>query len=326
MLENPKDLIEVSALTRALNIFSDRWAFLILRDAFRNVNRFGGFLESLGIPRQTLLTRLEMLADQKIIYKRPIKEGRIIFEYKLTPMGLDLYPYAVSIWQWYMCWFPEETVLDSSLKHKNCGHGLQVMMKCQACDGKVEMKDIAIEAGPGAGMDVRPTQRKGRRSWGMGPDAEAQRALSVVCDRWNNLILGAIFSNVQNFEAIQNSIGIAPNTLSDRLKTLVEMDILKPTRKNSGSRFASYIPTQKGLDFFPCLFELASWGNRWLMGWNGPAAIPIHKTCGDILHSKIVCAHCKQEIHPQDVVAGNAPKANILVDLVSIKKEKIHAN
>lgn len=241
-------------------------------------------------------------------------------------MGLDLYPYAVSIWQWYMRWFPEETVLDPTLKHKNCGHDLRVTMKCEACDGNVAMADIAIEAGPGAGMDVRPTQRKGRRSWSIGSDVEAQRALSVVCDRWNNLILGAIFSNVQNFEAIQNSIGIAPNTLSDRLKTLVDMDLLQPTRKNSTNRVASYAPTQKGLDFFPCLFELAGWGNRWLMGWNGPAAIPIHRTCGDILHSKIVCAHCEQEIHPHDVITGQSPETTIPKTTDWTIKERIHAN
>jgi len=42
-----------------------------------------------------------MLADQKIIYRCPIKDGRTVFEYRLTPLGLDLFPYAIFIWQWF---------------------------------------------------------------------------------------------------------------------------------------------------------------------------------------------------------------------------------
>lgn len=62
------------------------------------------------------------------------------------------------------------------------------------------------------------------------------------------------------------------------------------------------------------------------MGWNGPAATPIHKTCVDILHSKIIYAHCKQDLYAHDVVVGQKPESIFAVTPAGNEEDKIHAH
>lgn len=297
--------VRISSLTRALNIFFDAWSFLILREQFRGVRRFGALQASLGIPRQTLLRRLETLTNQCVIYKRPIKERRLLFEYRLTPMGLDLHSYAFTIWQWQVRWNREGTVLAKDFIHLRCGQPLELATLCEACSQPLTIDSVAVEPGPGAGFEAPPSQRLGRRRWmyeGGGASAAASaRSLLVTCDRWSNLVLDSVFSGVKNFEAIQDRIGIAPNTLHVRLKTLVDLNILHRYPAGSETRMIHYEATEQGRDMFPCLLELSGWADRWLAGWGGPPEIRTHRPCGDILNTRVVCAHCREEIRPGEV-------------------------
>lgn len=50
-------------VARATDIVGDRWALLIVRDAFDGVRRFGDFRASLGVASNILSDRLKMLVD-----------------------------------------------------------------------------------------------------------------------------------------------------------------------------------------------------------------------------------------------------------------------
>lgn len=50
-------------VARAIDIVGDRWALLIVRDAFDGVRRFGQFQESLDIARNILTDRLRRLVE-----------------------------------------------------------------------------------------------------------------------------------------------------------------------------------------------------------------------------------------------------------------------
>jgi len=87
------------SLAQALNIIGERWTLLILRDAFFGAKRFGQFERSLGIAKNILSTRLNMLVDEGIMERRMSAEGAHT-EYVLTEQGLDLQPILLSMTHW----------------------------------------------------------------------------------------------------------------------------------------------------------------------------------------------------------------------------------
>ena len=58
------------------------------------------------------------------------------------------------------------------------------------------------------------------------------RALEVIGERWTLLVLREVLLGRRRFEEIRRNTGIATNILSDRLKTLVEHDVLE--RREAG--------------------------------------------------------------------------------------------
>src|SRR5829696_9261324 len=51
------------SVARTLDIVSDAWAFLIIREAFFGTETFEAFRSALGIPRATLANRLKKLTQ-----------------------------------------------------------------------------------------------------------------------------------------------------------------------------------------------------------------------------------------------------------------------
>jgi DNA-binding HxlR family transcriptional regulator len=75
------------------------------------------------------------------------------------------------------------------------------------------------------------------------------RSLEILGDRWIFLILRESFFGVSNFDQFQSNLGISTNILSDRLKALVENDIMKKLVDAKDKRRSKYKLTEKGLDF-----------------------------------------------------------------------------
>lgn len=85
----PVDVCGISKITEILN---DRWAILLLREAFYGVTKFNDFLENTGISKQVLTDRLKHLVQLEIfelsIYKElGVRERK---EYLLTKKGKSL--------------------------------------------------------------------------------------------------------------------------------------------------------------------------------------------------------------------------------------------
>src|SRR5437870_12762756 len=79
------------SVARTLDIVSDAWAFLIIREAFFGTQTFEAFRTALGIPRATLTDRLRKLT-QLAIFRQVAPGSSLRKEYRLTKMGFDLYP------------------------------------------------------------------------------------------------------------------------------------------------------------------------------------------------------------------------------------------
>lgn len=87
-------------VARATDIVGDRWALLIVRDAFDGVSRFGDFRSSLGVASNILSARLKMLVDAGIFEIAPASDGTAYQEYVLTSRGEALFPVIVMLRQW----------------------------------------------------------------------------------------------------------------------------------------------------------------------------------------------------------------------------------
>jgi DNA-binding HxlR family transcriptional regulator len=90
---------QTCSVARALEVVGERWTILILRDAFLGVRRFDDFQRSLRIARNVLTTRLQRLVQAGVLERRLYGERPERFEYRLTAMGLDLWPALVALMQ-----------------------------------------------------------------------------------------------------------------------------------------------------------------------------------------------------------------------------------
>lgn len=91
------------------------------------------------------------------------------------------------------------------------------------------------------------------------------RTLDVIGARWTPLIMrDLLLHGVRRFQDLQDSLdGIAPTTLSVRLKTLEEHGIIERRFYTQHPPRAEYVLTNKGRDLGPVIRAMRSWGERY---------------------------------------------------------------
>ena len=88
------------------------------------------------------------------------------------------------------------------------------------------------------------------------------RSLDIIGDWWALLIVRDALAGVTRFNDFGRSLGAAKNSLSTRLKTLVEQGILEIRPASDGSAYQEYALTSKGCALAPVLISLAQWGTE----------------------------------------------------------------
>ena len=127
------------------------------------------------------------------------------------------------------------------------------------------------------------------------------RTLDILGDRWIFLILREAFFGVRYYDQFLSNLGIATNILSNRLKRLVENNIMEKQKDSKDSRRMKYRLTDKGRDLYPVTLAFMQWGDRWLADENGPPLLLHHTPCDHALEPVMCCAHCKEIIKIKDV-------------------------
>jgi len=87
---------------KALDILSDRWTWLIVREALYGVSRFDDMRSDLDIPRSVLTSRLKKLVEGGVLETREYKDpgARARTAYFLTEKGQALAPVFIALMQW----------------------------------------------------------------------------------------------------------------------------------------------------------------------------------------------------------------------------------
>jgi len=106
------------------------------------------------------------------------------------------------------------------------------------------------------------------------------RSLAVLGDAWSLLILRDSLGGARTFESFQRRLGIARNTLTDRLRHLVEEGMLTQMDVGKrGTRF-EYVPTQKAKDFQVPLMAILQWGDKWVSGQGNEPVVAMDRESG----------------------------------------------
>jgi DNA-binding HxlR family transcriptional regulator len=89
------------------------------------------------------------------------------------------------------------------------------------------------------------------------------QALEIVGDPWTLLVVRDLMFGFRRFNDIQERLGIARNTLTDRLAALVDHGVLmKVAYQDNPERF-EYRLTDKGKALSPIIVTLMQWGDDW---------------------------------------------------------------
>jgi DNA-binding HxlR family transcriptional regulator len=121
------------------------------------------------------------------------------------------------------------------------------------------------------------------------PDSPLHVALSKVGDRWTLLVIEALLDGPRRFADLQDQVtGIAPNTLSARLKAL-ESDglVVARTYSERPPRF-EYTLTAAGKELAGAISLLTAWGSR----HSAETEAPSHGLCGTPLEVRWYCPTC----------------------------------
>jgi DNA-binding HxlR family transcriptional regulator len=131
--------------------------------------------------------------------------------------------------------------------------------------------------------------------------------MDLLGDWWTPLVLREAFYGTRRFEEFQQGLGIARNTLADRLRRLVDEGLLDKVPYQSEPVRHDYVLTEKGRDFFGVLAAMSRWGDRWLADEAGPPVTLHHERCGHDSHAEVVCAHCKEPMTGADTTMRMGP-------------------
>lgn len=131
------------------------------------------------------------------------------------------------------------------------------------------------------------------------------RTLSIIGDRWTMLIIRNAFLGTRRFADFQSQLGMTKHLLSERLKRLVDVGVLKKVAYQQG-RY-EYRFTNKGRALYPVMLAMTAWGDAWLDEGKGAPLLYVHKGCGKQMTPTICCSECGEPVTGKDVIVGPGP-------------------
>lgn len=292
-----------SAAQRVIAVIGDTWTLRILRTVFRGKRRYGDFVSEFGVSRAVLTDRLEKLVKHQVLERHSIDGGHP--EYRLTARGLDLWSLFLGMWQWESDWgtarAPDTWAPDlprAQVSHTGCGNTMQPQLRCHHCSGLIVPFETALV--PGSKLEAASTDaatssgfRRARSGSNDPRNADSQRLVRVIGDRWNSAVVAAAFRGTCTFSGFEQELKIGPAQLSDRLAELQKIGILR-ARAYAGAR-QEYRLTRAAVALYPVILEMVRWGNRWLTPKSGHLRVR-HLTCNHLLDARWHCSHCEQEL------------------------------
>jgi DNA-binding HxlR family transcriptional regulator len=141
----PRDAVEL-----AVDVLSDRWTVLILREAFFGVRRYGQMQRNLGIARNVLADRLRQLVADGMLERVRYRTDPDWYEYRLTERAIDLYPVIIGLMHWANRHLAEQPDTTVELVHRSCNMPVHPYLACSHCHEPLTARDIEARIHRGA--------------------------------------------------------------------------------------------------------------------------------------------------------------------------------
>jgi DNA-binding HxlR family transcriptional regulator len=288
----------VDSVVGAIETVGDAWSWLVLSEAIIDgTTRFDSFQSRLEIARSTLSARLSSLCANGLM-KRDKRA------YLLTEKGADFFACIMTA----MAWADRSNTNGQApwhAAHIGCAELIHAELRCAACHELVHARHVSFNRRPRPATAL-PGALQRRRAPSLDllqrvrPDSTAA-TLQVLGDRWSVLLIRECFFGSHRFDEFQQSLGIASNILSDRLRRLAELGILARTAYQQRPLRHEYRLTEKGLALYPVPLAMLAWGDRWVFDGRPPVRLT-HKTCGRRLTPVLSCSACTNPITRSDIV------------------------
>lgn len=133
------------SVANTVEIVNDSWTVLVLRDAFLGIRRFDQFVDSLGIARNTLTSRLERLIEAGMLDAVPYQDNPVRYEYRLTEKGKDIFDVLMTLWAYGERWNPPSDPDHQRVFHSDCGHEAIAVAHCSHCGERLSRRNVRIE-------------------------------------------------------------------------------------------------------------------------------------------------------------------------------------
>jgi DNA-binding HxlR family transcriptional regulator len=133
----PRDAVEL-----AVDVLSDRWTVLILREAFFGVRRYGQIQRNLAIARNVLAERLRRLVADGMLERVRYRTDPDWYEYRLTDRAIDLYPVIIGLMRWANLHLAEQPDTTVQLIHRSCGRPVDPYLACSHCHEPLTARDV----------------------------------------------------------------------------------------------------------------------------------------------------------------------------------------
>jgi DNA-binding HxlR family transcriptional regulator len=89
------------------------------------------------------------------------------------------------------------------------------------------------------------------------------QALLIIGDKWSGLIIYQLNAGTKRFSELEQSLGIGPRTLSQRLDSLEHEKIISKRVFAEAPPRVEYSLTNRGRDLLPILECMADWGKKY---------------------------------------------------------------
>jgi DNA-binding HxlR family transcriptional regulator len=140
---------QICSIARSLELVGERWTLLVVREIFHGRRKFSEMQRSLGVARNVLTSRLQRMADEGILERRPYSERPERYEYFLTEKGLDLWPALIALLHWGDRYSPGPDGPPMLIVHKDCGGAVSDRGICEECDKVLHARNARALPGPG---------------------------------------------------------------------------------------------------------------------------------------------------------------------------------
>jgi len=119
------------------------------------------------------------------------------------------------------------------------------------------------------------------------------RSLRIFGDQWNQLIIREMFLGARRFQDLKIRLNVSDSVLSQRLRDLVEEDVLLTTRYQAAPPRHEYRLTEAGRDLWRVFVARWMWETRWVTPPpNQRTPRLYHDLCGHSIMPLLSCRNC----------------------------------